>query len=148
MLKQALRKPEIYLYPFAAAVPISFASWQALINNFSIEQVGFGGIEIGILQRLREVLGFLAFGVVFLFRPRDYLRDAGEPGRSGTRPPLQSVIRQRLRRQPRPATSTSIRSPDCSQTGGSRKAPTPWGVPVAMTSPGSRVNAWLRYCSR
>ncbi len=88
MLKQALRKPEIYLYRFAAAVPISFASWQALINNFSIEQVGFGGIEIGILQSLREVPGFLAFGVVFLFRPRDYLRDAGEPGRSGTRPPL------------------------------------------------------------
>ena len=66
MLKQHLQKPEVYLYLFAAAVPISFAAWQALINNFSIEQAGFGGIEIGILQSLREVPGFLAFAVVFL----------------------------------------------------------------------------------
>jgi len=66
MLKQHLQKPEIFLYLFAAAVPISFAAWQALINNFSIEQAGFTGIEIGILQSLREVPGFLAFAVVFL----------------------------------------------------------------------------------
>ncbi len=66
MLKQQLQKPEIFLYLFAAAVPISFASWQALINNFAIEQVGFTGIEIGVMQSLREVPGFLAFGVVFL----------------------------------------------------------------------------------
>ena len=66
MLKQHLQKPEIFLYLFAAAVPISFASWQALINNFAVEQVGFSGIEIGVMQSLREVPGFLAFGVVFL----------------------------------------------------------------------------------
>jgi len=66
MLKHQLQKPEVFLYLFAAAVPISFAAWQALINNFSIEQVGFTGIEIGILQSLREVPGFLAFAVVFL----------------------------------------------------------------------------------
>lgn len=66
MLKPFLQKPENYLYLFAAAVPLCFASWQALINNFSIEQVGFTGVEIGILQSLREVPGFLAFAVVFL----------------------------------------------------------------------------------
>ena len=66
MLKQHLQKPEVYLYLFAAAVPISFAAWQAMINNFSIEQAGFTGVEIGILQSLREVPGFLAFAVVFL----------------------------------------------------------------------------------
>lgn len=66
MLKQQLQKPEIFLYLFAAAVPISFAAWQALINNFAIEKAAFGGIEIGILQSLREVPGFLAFAVVFL----------------------------------------------------------------------------------
>jgi predicted MFS family arabinose efflux permease len=47
-------------------VPLSFATWQALINNFSIEQAGFTGIEIGILQSLREIPGFIAFGVIFL----------------------------------------------------------------------------------
>jgi len=66
MLKQHLQKPEVFLYLFAAAVPLSFASWQALINNFVVEQAGFTGIEIGILQSLREVPGFLAFAVVFL----------------------------------------------------------------------------------
>ena len=66
MLKQHLQKPEVFLYLFAAAVPLSFASWQALINNFAIEQASFTGIEIGVLQSLREVPGFLAFGVVFL----------------------------------------------------------------------------------
>jgi hypothetical protein len=40
MLKQQLQKPEFFLYLFAAAVPISFAAWQAMINNFSIEQAG------------------------------------------------------------------------------------------------------------
>ncbi len=66
MLKRQLQKPEVYLYLFAAAVPLSFASWQALINNFAIEQADFTGVEIGILQSLREVPGFLAFAVVFL----------------------------------------------------------------------------------
>ena len=48
------------------AVPLSFAAWQALLNNFAIEQAAFTGREIGILQSLREIPGFLAFGVVFV----------------------------------------------------------------------------------
>ena len=66
MIKQHFQRPEFLLYLFSAAVPLSFATWQALINNFSIEQVGFSGIEIGILQSLREIPGFIAFGVIFL----------------------------------------------------------------------------------
>ena len=50
----------------ACAVPLSFATWQALLNNFAIERAAFSGAEIGILQSLREVPGFLAFAVVFL----------------------------------------------------------------------------------
>lgn len=64
--KQQLQKPEVLLYIMAAAVPLSFASWRALINNFAVEQASFTGIEMGILQSLREVPGFLAFAVVFL----------------------------------------------------------------------------------
>ena len=66
MFRQHLKNPEIYLYLFASAVPISFAAWQSMINNFAIEQAAFTGVEMGILQSLREVPGFLAFGVVFL----------------------------------------------------------------------------------
>ena len=59
-------RPEILLLLMAAAVPLSFATWQALLNNFAIERAAFSGAEIGILQSLREVPGFLAFLVVFL----------------------------------------------------------------------------------
>lgn len=60
------QRPEVLLLLMAFAVPISFAAWQALLNNFAIEQAAFTGKEIGILQSLREVPGFLAFGVVFV----------------------------------------------------------------------------------
>jgi len=43
-----------------------FATWLALLNNFAIEQADFTGIEIGILQSLREVPGLLAFTAVFV----------------------------------------------------------------------------------
>ena len=60
------QRPELLLFIMAFAVPLSFATWQALLNNFAIEQVAFTGKEMGMLQSLREVPGFLAFGVVFL----------------------------------------------------------------------------------
>ena len=59
-------RPEFLLLLTAAAVPLSFATWQALLNNFAIERAAFTGAEMGILQSLREVPGFLAFLVVFL----------------------------------------------------------------------------------
>ncbi len=60
------RRPEVLLYLMAGAVPLSFATWQALLNNFAIERAAFTGAEIGMLQSLREIPGFLAFAVVFL----------------------------------------------------------------------------------
>ncbi len=54
------------LYVLAAGVPLSFATWQALLNNFAIEHAAFTGVEIGILQSLREVPGFLAFTTIFV----------------------------------------------------------------------------------
>ena len=65
-LKNIRNRPEILLLLMAGAVPLSFATWQALLNNFAIERAAFTGIEIGVLQSLREIPGFLAFAVVFL----------------------------------------------------------------------------------
>lgn len=45
---------------------LTFAGWMAMLNNFVIEKAAFTGAEIGILQSLREVPGFLAFTAVFL----------------------------------------------------------------------------------
>ena len=47
-------------------MPIAFNAWAALLNNFVVEKAAFTGIEIGILQSLREVPGFLAFTMVFV----------------------------------------------------------------------------------
>ena len=50
----------------SVATPIAFNSWSALINNFVVERANFTGIEIGILQSVREIPGFLAFTIIFL----------------------------------------------------------------------------------
>ncbi|MES9857150.1 MAG: MFS transporter [Sedimenticola sp.] len=63
---QRWQREETLLLLMAIAVPLSFAAWQTLLNNFAIEAAAFTGREIGVLQSLREVPGFLAFGVVFL----------------------------------------------------------------------------------
>jgi MFS family permease len=59
-------RPYILLLLTAAAMPISFITWSTLINNFTVEMAGFSGREIGILQSLRELPGFLSFLVVYL----------------------------------------------------------------------------------
>ena len=61
-----LNRPEILLFIMAAAMSLSFGIWQALLNNFTIERAAFTGVEIGILQSLREIPGFLSFAVVFV----------------------------------------------------------------------------------
>ncbi|WP_261841778.1 MFS transporter [Aliamphritea ceti] len=60
------RSPEMLLILMAVSMPISFGVWQALLNNFVIERAAFSGVEIGILQSLREIPGFMAFAAVLL----------------------------------------------------------------------------------
>ena len=59
-------KPYLLLILTAAAMPISFITWTTVINNFTVEHAAFTGREIGILQSLREVPGFLSFLVVYM----------------------------------------------------------------------------------
>lgn len=58
------RRPVALLAVMAAAMPLAFASWSALLNNFVIEVAGFSGVEIGWLHTVREIPGFLAIGVI------------------------------------------------------------------------------------
>jgi hypothetical protein len=48
------------------AMTIAFAIWMALLNNFVIEKAAFTGAEIGMLQSIREIPGFLAFTAVLI----------------------------------------------------------------------------------
>lgn len=60
------RKPEHLLILLSVAATLAFSVWLALLNNFAVEQVAFTGREIGILQSLREIPGFLAFTAVLV----------------------------------------------------------------------------------
>ncbi|MCH2189893.1 MAG: MFS transporter [Gammaproteobacteria bacterium] len=65
-ITQPWKSPAALLLIMAFIMPLAFSTWTALINNFSKEAADFTGREIGILQSLREVPGFLAFTAVFL----------------------------------------------------------------------------------
>ncbi|MCW8346968.1 MFS transporter [Vibrio sp. ZSDZ65] len=60
------RTPQNFLIIISIIVPIAFSSWMALLNNFVIERANFDGADIGLLQSVREIPGFLAFTVVFV----------------------------------------------------------------------------------
>ncbi len=52
------------LYVMSISMVFSFSAWMSLLNNFVVEVASFDGSQIGILQSLREIPGFLAFTVV------------------------------------------------------------------------------------
>ena len=58
------RRPITLLFLMAAAMPIAFSTWSALLNNFVIEVAQFDGSDIGWLHTVREIPGFLAIGVI------------------------------------------------------------------------------------
>ncbi|MDF1873102.1 MFS transporter [Vannielia sp.] len=60
------RQPITLLFAMAIAMPVAFATWSALLNNFVIEVAGFDGRDIGWLHTVREIPGFLAIGVIAL----------------------------------------------------------------------------------
>lgn len=60
------RGPAGLLFVMAAAMPLAFSVWSALLNNFVVERAGFTGVEIGWLQTMREIPGFLSIGVIAL----------------------------------------------------------------------------------
>ncbi|MFT6226092.1 MAG: hypothetical protein ACJARE_000482 [Paracoccaceae bacterium] len=58
------RRPIGLLILMAAGLPLAFATWNALLNNFVIEAAHFDGSDIGWLQSVREIPGFAAIGVI------------------------------------------------------------------------------------
>jgi len=65
-MESKLKNPVNLLILMTVASSLAFSVWQVLLNNFVIEQAAFSGREIGILQSLREIPGFLAFTAVFV----------------------------------------------------------------------------------
>ncbi len=48
------------------ASSLAFTTWRLLLDNFAVEMANFGGEQIGVLQSLREVPGFLSFAAIFI----------------------------------------------------------------------------------
>ena len=68
----AAPSPAEFLMVLSFVNMLAFAGWQAMINNFAREQAGFGWLETGLTQSVREIPGLLAFtAVVFLIWMRE-----------------------------------------------------------------------------
>ena len=66
MKEHVWQTPKNLLIVMTIAMTLAFATWMALLNNFVVERAAFTGKEIGILQSIREIPGFLAFTTVFV----------------------------------------------------------------------------------
>lgn len=56
----------IFLIVLTAASQIGMQGWITLFNNFAVERAGFGGFEVGLVQAVREIPGFLSLLVVYV----------------------------------------------------------------------------------
>lgn len=64
--KQDIPQQQQFLLVMAFVMPFVFAVWMTLLNNFVVEVADFTGKEIGILQSVREIPGFLAFTAIYV----------------------------------------------------------------------------------
>ncbi len=66
MLKNLFKSRVALLYVLSISMIFSFSAWMSLLNNFAVEVGNFNGSQIGFLQSIREIPGFLSFGVIFV----------------------------------------------------------------------------------
>jgi len=55
-----------YLMLLTIASAISLQGWRTLFNNFAVDTIGINGIQLGVIQSIREIPGFLSMLVVFI----------------------------------------------------------------------------------
>jgi len=55
-----------YLLVLTVASAIGLQGWRTLFNNFAVEIAGLNGSQVGIIQSVREIPGFLALLVVYV----------------------------------------------------------------------------------
>ncbi len=55
-----------YLVLLVVVATAGHQAWRTLLNNFAVDQIGINGLQMGIIQSLREVPGFLTFLVIYV----------------------------------------------------------------------------------
>ena len=66
MFKNFFKSRIALLYLLSISLIFAFSAWMSLLNNFVIEVASFNGSQIGLLQSIREIPGFLSFSVIFV----------------------------------------------------------------------------------
>lgn len=66
MFKNFFQSRITLLYLLSISLIFAFSAWMSLLNNFVIEVASFNGSQIGFLQSIREIPGFLSFTIVFI----------------------------------------------------------------------------------
>jgi hypothetical protein len=62
----AARRMFVFLLILTVASALGFQGWRTLINNFAVEIGHLDGFEMGLVQSIREIPGFLALLVIYL----------------------------------------------------------------------------------
>lgn len=60
------RKMYLFLLVLVVGSGIAFQGWRTLLNNFAVEVGGLSGFDMGIIQSVREVPGFLALLALYV----------------------------------------------------------------------------------
>jgi hypothetical protein len=60
------REMYIFLLVLTISSTVAFQGWRTLLNNFAVEVGGLSGFDMGIVQSVREVPGFLCLLAVYL----------------------------------------------------------------------------------
>lgn len=55
----------IFLLALAMASAAGLLGWRTLINNFAVEAAGMDGLQMGVVQGVREIPGFLSLLVIY-----------------------------------------------------------------------------------
>lgn len=56
----------VFLLVLVVGCGVAFQGWRTLLNNFAVEVGGLSGLDIGIIQSVREVPGFLALLALYV----------------------------------------------------------------------------------
>ena len=55
-----------YLVMLVMASAIGYQGWQTLFNNFAVDTIGLNSLQVGAIQSVKEIPGFLTFFAVFI----------------------------------------------------------------------------------
>jgi len=55
-----------YLLLLTVGAAVGLQGWRTIFNNFAVDVVGIDGLQVGVIQSVREIPGFLSLLVIFL----------------------------------------------------------------------------------